>query len=128
MRGKNQIAKLRDVDVYSVILFALYKIKDIPEYSTLSELAYILDKNSMLKLCEYFGGMTLKIPTIDELETLIYSLLLYQMVDVDGKTYDEAISVIGAKSIDLRAIKSGYEDLKKVLEKYSFSNRGEADG
>ena len=78
MRIKEEVNKLKSQDIYSLMLFALFKLKDVPEYSSLSELVYILDKDSLLKLCEYFGGMTIKIPTIKELESMVYLLLLYQ--------------------------------------------------
>ena len=123
MRYKNEISKLKDVDIYSIMLFSLYKISDIPEYSTLSEMAYILDKNNLLKLCEYFGGMTIKIPTIDELEEMVYALILYQMVDIDGKSYDEALNYIGLKSKDIKKVKKSYIDIKEILQKYSFTGR-----
>ena len=84
MKIKTEIARLKEMDVYSLMLFALYKIKDIPEFSTLSEMAYVLDKDNLLKLCEYFGGLTIKIPTVDELQSIIYALVLYQYVDIDG--------------------------------------------
>lgn len=122
-RIKEQLATLKERDFYSLILFSLYKLKDIPEYSSLSELAYILDKESLLKLCEYFGGMTLKIPTIQELETLVYTLVLYQYVNIDGIAYDEAVKLIGYKSSDLRRVKSNYHALCEILEKYDFSGR-----
>ena len=70
----SNIDNLKKRDVYSLMLFVLYKLRDIPEYSSISELAYILDKDNLLRLCEYFGGITLTIPTIDELESIIYSL------------------------------------------------------
>ena len=38
---------LNMVDIYSMMLFALYKLNNVPEYSTLSELVYILDKDSL---------------------------------------------------------------------------------
>ena len=84
------------------MLFALFKLRDIPEYSSLSELAYILDKNNLLKFCEYFGGLTLKVPTINELESILYSLVLYQYVDIEKIEYDEAIKLIGSKGQSLR--------------------------
>lgn len=121
-RTKEELLKLKDVDIYSLILFALFKLRDVPEYSSLSELAYILDKESLLKLCEYFGGLTLKIPTIDELESLIYSLVLYQYVNLEGMEYTDAINLIG-KSKDLRKIKKDYFSICKILENYSFSGR-----
>ena len=124
MRIKEELSKLKDTDIYSLMLFALYKIKDVPEYSTLSELVYILDKESLLKLCEYFGGLTIKIPTIDELEMLVYTLILYQWVNIDGMDYEEAIKQIGHKSTDLRIVKSNYIELCKILEEYKFNARG----
>ena len=77
MKTTQELNNLKSQDIYSLILFALYKLREIPEYSTLSELAYIVDKENLLKLCEYFGGTTIHIPTIDELESILYSLLLY---------------------------------------------------
>ena len=122
-RIKEKLSTLKEQDFYSLILFSLYKLKDIPEYSSLSELAYILDKESLLKLCEYFGGMTLKIPTIKELETLVYTLVLYQYVNIDNIKYDDAIKLIGYKSSDLRQVKINYHNLCDILDKYDFSGK-----
>ena len=110
------------MDIWTLLLFALYKIKDLPEYSTLSELAYILDKKSLLKLCEYFGGITMNIPTIEDLENLTKSLLLYQYTIIEHKTYDEAIKLLGDTD-NLRLIKSNYVKLCNILDKYTFSER-----
>jgi hypothetical protein len=125
MKIKENLLTLHDMDIWSLILFVLYKLKDIPEYSTISEMAYVLDKDNLLKLCEYFGGITIKIPTIDELELLIYSLVLYQYVNLDHMEYDKAIELIGKESIDLRAVKSGYIKICEVLSKYNFKSRYE---
>ena len=121
MKYKEEIAKLKSVDIYSLILFALFKLRDIPEYSTLSELVYILDKDSLLKLCEYFGGLTLKIPTIEEIESLVYALLLYEYVNMENIPYEDACKIIGHSSKDLRKVKSDYSKLLKVLEAYDFT-------
>ena len=94
MRLKEELQKFKETDMYSLILFTLFKIKDIPEYSTLSELVYILDKDSLLKLCEYYGGLTIKIPTIEDLEGLVYSLVLYEAVDIKQQSFDEALKEI----------------------------------
>lgn len=116
----DEIAKLNEQDTYSLILFALFKLRNIPEYSTLSELVYILDKDTLLKLCEYFGGLTIKIPTLDELESIVYSLVLYQSVDIEGKDYDETIKIIGHESTELRQVKVNYEKISKILSQYNF--------
>ena len=95
-------------------------MNDIPEYSSLSQLSYVLDQNNLLNLCEYFGGQTITIPTIQEIESLVYSLLLYQYVKIDGIEYNDALELIGHKSCELRQVKKKYNSLCKILEKYTF--------
>ena len=73
----NNFDIFKDKDIYSLCLFVLYKLTDIPEYTTLSELSYILDKDNMLKFCQYFGGSVIRVPTISELESTMSLLLLY---------------------------------------------------
>ncbi len=122
-RIKEELATLKETDIYSLLLFSLFRLRNVTEYASLSELVYILDKDSLLKLCEYFGGMTLKIPTVDELESLVYTLVLYQYVNIDGMDYNEAIKLIGHKSSDLKRVKSDYRKLCALLEEYDFKRR-----
>ena len=124
-RPKTELDNLRTKDIYSLILFALFKLKDLPEYSALSELAYVLDKENLLKLCEFFGGMTITIPTMQELESIVYSLVLYQYVNIDGMEYNDAVQLLGKKSCDLRTVKSAYVKLVGILDKYDFNKRCE---
>jgi hydrogenase maturation factor HypE len=121
MTIKSELTKLKTTDLFSLLLFALYKIKDVDEYSTISELAFVLDKENLLNLCEYFGGITLKIPTIDELESVINSLLVYQYVNIDGYDYKDAIKEIGFDSSQLRQVKKDYNKIVEILKDYSFT-------
>lgn len=123
MRIREELINLRETDLYSLILFSLFKLRDIPEYSSLSELCYILDKESLLKLCEYFGGTTIRIPKIEELSSIVYSLVLYQLVDIDKTEYEEAVKLLGEKSCNLRQVKSDYLKLKEILSNYEFKRR-----
>lgn len=120
---KAELDKLHDTDIYSLLLFVLYKMRDLSEYSVLSELVYVLDKDSLLKLCEYFGGLTITIPTINELEILVYTLALYQYINFDNIEYDEAIQLLKCKQDDLKLIKKCYIKLAEVLDKYKFESR-----
>lgn len=113
-----EVLKSKDID--SLVMFALYQIKDIPEYSTLSRMAYLADRNSFLNICEYFGGMTVKIPTVQEVEEVTQALLLYQFIDVDGLDMKDAISKLSLKGNDIRKLKSNYVRLKGVLNKYDI--------
>ena len=123
MRIKTELAKLKSIDIYAFMLFALYKIQGIPEYSTISELAYGLDKENLLKLWEYFGGLTIKIPTTDELESIVYALILYQYVDIDKMPFEQAIKIIGHTSDEKRTVKANYLKIKEILNNYELSER-----
>lgn len=127
MRVKQDLAKLNEVDSYSLILFVLYKLREVPEYSAISELAYVLDKSNLLKLCEYFGGLTIKIPTIEELEEIVHSLLLYQYVNIDNMSFEEALKLLGQRTTDIRIVKRNYNKIKEVLEQYTFKNESECN-
>lgn len=118
---RKELDNLKMTDTFSLILFALYKIRDVDEYSTLSELAYILDKDSLLNLCEYFGGLTIRIPTIEEIDSIVNSLLLYQYINIDGYSYKEAVNKIGFESFQLRKIKKDYNNICSILNNYSLS-------
>lgn len=121
--AKIDLSTFKDVDIYSMSMFMLYKLTDIKEYSIMGELPYILDKKNLLDFCTYFGGRTIKVPTVKELYSIMYLLLLYQYTKIDGKDYDEAIKLIGYKSSELRNVKSAYNKICLILDKYNF-NRG----
>lgn len=123
MSIKSELGKLKDQDLWSIMLFVLYKVREVPEYSALSELAYILDKKNMLKLCEYFGGCTITIPKIEELENMIYGLLLYQYADVEHILFEDAVELISKNNVDISSVKTSYHKIKAVLENYDFTPR-----
>lgn len=121
MTIKDQLNSLRTNDVYSLILFVLYKLRDVPEYRSTSELAYVLDEHNFLNLCEYFGGLTIKIPTLDEVRDIVNALLLYQLIDLDGMDYESAVKEIGFAPSQMRHIKKVYKNISTVLKDYNFN-------
>lgn len=123
MTIKDELNKLNELDIWSLMLFVLYNFQKIPEYSTLSELVYILDKNHLLKLCEYFGGQTIKVPTIDQLEETILGMLLYQYIDVENIPEKEAIELLRVDKSKEKVIKACYKSLKYVLSTYDITPR-----
>ena len=123
MSIKNELEKLKQLDIWSLMLFVLYNFQKIPEYSALSELAYILDQKSLLKLCEYFGGQTLRVPTIDELEDTIYAMLLYQYIDIEKIAPDEALLLLRLDKSKEKIVKNYYKILKHTLVEYEISSR-----
>ncbi len=123
MNIKDELNNLKEIDVYSLVMFAMYKMTNLPEYSTISEMVYILDKEPFLKLCEYFGGMTVRIPTIDEVENYVYALSLYHRVNICHEDYGKVIAEITKKCSSTAEVKNAYESLCNVLNKYTFLPR-----
>ena len=123
MSIKQELEKLKEIDVWSLMLFVLFKVKDVPEFSSLSELAYILDKKNLVKFLEYFGGSTIKVPTIDELESMIYGLLLYQYVDIEKMPLDDAITVLRVDEEKEKECRKNYKKVQTILQQYTFEPR-----
>lgn len=121
--GMSNLKDLKSVDVYAMSMFILYKLTNVDEYSVMGELPYILDKESLLNFCNYFGGRTIKVPTLNELHSVMYLILLYQYTKIDGIPYDSAVKLIGFKSSELRNVKSSYSKICEILDKYQFGKR-----
>lgn len=121
MNLKTELNKLSTNDIYSLVLFALYKSKEIPEFSSISELSYLLDKENLLKLCEFYGGQTIKIPTIKEIEDYINALLVYQEVDIEHKDFTQVIRSMKRKNGSTLKIKENYKHIKQLLKDYKFN-------
>lgn len=119
------INRLRKTDVMSLVLFALYKIKDIPEYSTLSELLYLLDEKSFTNFIDYYGGTTIRVPTKQELKLVINALLLYEFTKLDGVKMSSALKMLCAtdKSYSQKELLTTYKTLVEVLNKYDFKRK-----
>ena len=127
MKITNKLENLNKDDLFSIVLFALYKLTECPEYSTISELCYVLDRKNLLKLCEYFGGSTIRIPTISEIEEVVAVLLIYQYVTLENMELDQALEKVKKLYPDIRALKTKYATISKIIETYNFNNRYHVD-
>lgn len=110
---------LNKTDVYSLMLFTLYKMQDLPEYSTLSELCYILDGDNLTKFLSYYGGLTIKVPTLKEMRLILQTLLLYQYVNLEEGDFDEALKVV-ADEFSEDEIKKVYNKITEIVKEYDF--------
>lgn len=126
MSIKSELSKFNETDIWSLLLFVLYKMKDTPDFSAVSELAFVLDKKNLLRLCEYFGGCTITIPTVDDLESMIYGMLLYQRIDIEGMEFTDALSTL-CRSDDRQKAKLAYRSIKDTLDSYEISSRVKQD-
>jgi hypothetical protein len=87
---KKNLNNLHLSDIYSLMLFILFKVQDIPEYAVTSELCYLLDGANMTRLLTYFAGKTVTFPTEAEMATVTNALLMYQYINIDGETFTAA--------------------------------------
>lgn len=92
---KSNLNKLNLSDIYSLMLFILYKTKDIPEYAVLSELCYLLDSNGIQRVLTYFAGKTITIPTETDFLILSNALLMYQYINIDQLSFADAQAKLG---------------------------------
>ena len=87
---KKSLNSLHLSDIYSLMLFIIYKVQDIPEYAVLSELCYLLDGSNLTRLLTYFAGRTITFPAEDDFTILANALLLYQYINIEGKSLTDA--------------------------------------
>lgn len=99
---KANLNSLQLSDVYSLMLFVLYKLQDVPEYAVLSELCYLLDGANMTRLLTYFAGKTIQIPTAEEFSKVASAMLLYQYINLDGMSLVEAQAKLGKQNAKQR--------------------------
>lgn len=82
-------------DTYSFLLSALYASSANPEYMLLSDLLYVLDNKNFQRFLALFEGQTLKIPTIQELTSMLTALMIYAYHDIDKKPLDIVLKDLG---------------------------------
>lgn len=118
---KESLDNLHLSDVYSLMLFALYRVQEIPDYAVLSQLCYLLDGSNLNRLLTYFEGQTITFPTKEEMSIMTNALLLYQYVQIDGLTYPEGDAKLeGLKASERKKVLDLYLKLLPVMANYNI--------
>ena len=123
--SKADFDKMQLSDIYSLMLFVLFKIKDVPEYSVLSELCYLLDGNNLTRLITYFAGKTVTFPTESEFVNLANAMLMFQYINLEGDSFVNAqnrLTDVTKKQKD--EISDLYLKLLPIMKQYNI-NRSE---
>lgn len=116
------LQQLDKKDTTSLVLFTLWKLKDSPEYGALSELCYVLDGDNLSKFLSYYGGMTLKVPTLKEFRLMVKALQVFQFVNLDSEyTLDEAIAVSAGQEFTKEELAQAYLKIVEVTKDYEFN-------
>ena len=125
MSMKNNIKKnlnnLHLSDIYSLMLFVLFKVQQVPEYALTSELCYLLDGANMTRLLTYFAGKTVTFPTESEMKIVTNALLMYQYINIDGETFTAAqnkLEKLSKKEKD--SVTDLYVKLLPIMKQYNI--------
>ena len=122
------LEKLNKDDIYSLMLFTLFKMKENPKYSTLSELCYVLKGDNLVRFLKYFGGLTITVPTLRDMRLLTQGLLLYQYANVEEEVdFKKALDAVCGDEFTADEIKETYSQIIDVLNGYTFGRRDEED-
>ena len=116
---KANLNNLHMSDIYSLMLFVMYKVQDIPDYAVLSELCYLLDGSNLTRLLTYFAGRTIKFPSEKEFATVANALLLYQYINLDGDSLPAALAKIEATKKQKDEITDLYLELLPIMKQYN---------
>lgn len=115
--------RLQKEDLYSVATALLYTLKDTPQYSTMSELFYILDYPNFLKMIKYFGGQEIRIPSHEEINEMLVVLLLYQYRKVEELPWDECLRKVNADKEQSKSLRSKVSTLSSLLKSQEIGGR-----
>ena len=114
------LEELDKQDIYSLILFTLYRLKDVSEYSVLSELVYILDEKSFARFLSYFEGQTIKIPKIQDLKNIINALLFYERKSNTEMTDDEILADLNISEKEKPTLYETINLISEIIKEYDF--------
>lgn len=134
MERKKRVTKITEAlnnlskeDTYSFLMFTLYKLKDDPRWTGLSELCYLLDGDSLAKLLTYYGGMTITIPTLKDFRLMLKALSLYDLVNLQGHDFDCSMKTIMDAEFQEEEIKETYKKVLEVVSDYQFGDVDHAE-
>lgn len=117
-------------DVYSLMLFLMYKMQDLPDRAVLSKLCYLLDGRGIQRLLAYFAGQTVTFPTEAELQEMTSAMLLYKFINVDHMSFVDAYEALPEEltAKQKERVKETYLSIIPLIDNYDFSRTEKLNG
>lgn len=121
MKSKNKvIEEINDSqDLYYVSIILLSLLTGSNTYSNIPELALLLDSESFMNLIDYYGGVSLKIPTKEEVSNSLKAVLVYYYADVLGYSMKDAIEKADAKN-DLMSVNRRLPYIRNSINNFTI--------
>lgn len=121
---QRNIDKLNKEDTYALMMVLLYASKNNLKYSALNELAYILDEKSFKNFIKYYGGQVIRVPTYEEMQGALKTLLLYQFYKVENKDWQTALKMAGFSSSETFSAKRRLIKFIEHIDDYEYEKGG----
>lgn len=102
---------------------AIYASTCDSDYMLMSDLVYALDSESFKNFLTLFEGQTIKVPTIEEIKSMITAMTILAYHDIDKVPMPEVL-----KSLGIQDVPSCYKKLKELLLKNKIKVGGILDG
>lgn len=116
---KDDLYNLTGKDMLSLVMFVLFKIREIPDLAVLSQLAYLIDETSFMRIVKYFGGQSITFPTYEEVQKVFKVLLIYEEVELSkSKSFSDAVAELGED--EKENVLLLYKEVKDALKDYTF--------
>ena len=105
-----------DSDIYYMALALLHILRSEGSYTDTSRLALILDEDNFDRLIDNCGGMTITIPTREEVNLSLKSLIYYQLTTTYHLSNKEALEKSGLSVVDATKVKAKSRRIKGYLK------------
>jgi len=116
--------RLNKEDTYSMMCVLLFAMSDDSRYSTLNELAYLLDSKGFVNILKYYEGQTIKIPSLEESKIALRILLLYQHYKIDKVSWETALDLSGFSKDESAKAKMYLTKFLEKLGEYDYKRGG----
>ena len=104
-------------EIYFLALALLHVLRDEDDFSDVSRLALILDRENFDRLIDNCGGMTVTIPTRSEVNELLKSLLFYQLRYLRHNSWNRSMELSGVSPEDAKAVSSVCKRINRYFRK-----------
>lgn len=84
-------------------------------FSDTARLALILDKENFDRIIDNCGGMTIAIPTREEVNRALRTLIYYQLRFLKNYPMDQALEESGVSMVDAAKVKSMGREINRFL-------------
>lgn len=104
-----------DSEIYYLALALLHILQKREGFSDTARLALILDKENFDRIIDNCGGMTIAIPTREEVNRALRTLIYYQLRFLKNYPMDQALEESGVSMVDAAKVKSMGREINRFL-------------